>query len=134
MPHEGTVLEAIRECGLELQVIFNKGAVMILPPGHNKASGLAAALDKMGLSPNNVAGIGDAENDHAFLDLCACAVAVANALPMVQEKADFVTQGENGDGVAKLASEMIASDLVKREEMLGPLPVLAMKKASAEHA
>ena len=127
VPHEGTVLEAIRECGLELQVIFNKGAVMILPPGHNKASGLAAALDKMGLSPNNVAGIGDAENDHAFLDLCACAVAVANALPMVQEKADFLTQGKDGDGVAELASEMIASDLVKRGELLGPLPVLAMK-------
>lgn len=30
-PHETSVLEAIRELGLELQVIFNKGAVMVLP-------------------------------------------------------------------------------------------------------
>ena len=59
---------------------------MILPPGHNKASGLAAALNKMGLSPHNVAGIGDAGNDHAFLELCACAVAVANGLPLVKKK------------------------------------------------
>ena len=66
-PHETAVLEAIRELGLELQVIFNKGAVMVLPPGVNKASGLAAALDELGLSPINVVGIGDAENDHAFL-------------------------------------------------------------------
>jgi len=116
VPHEGAVLEAIRECGLELQVIFNKGAVMILPPGHNKASGLAAALDKLGLSPHNVVGIGDAENDHAFLELCGCAVAVANALPWVKEKADFVTQGEDGDGVVELADEMVASDLAQREE------------------
>ena len=41
-PHEKTVLEVIRDQGLELQVIFNKGAVMILPSGVNKASGLKA--------------------------------------------------------------------------------------------
>ena len=32
-PHQTTVLEVIRELGLELQIIFNKGAVMILPSG-----------------------------------------------------------------------------------------------------
>jgi HAD superfamily hydrolase (TIGR01484 family) len=32
-PHGPTVLEAIRELGLELQIIFNKGAVMVLPSG-----------------------------------------------------------------------------------------------------
>jgi len=133
VPHEGAVLEAIRECGLELQVIFNKGAVMILPAGHNKASGLAAALDKMALSPHNVAGIGDAENDHAFLELCACAVSVANGLPMVQEKADFVTQGEEGQGVAELAGEMVASDLAERDDLLARRHLLvAMKADGAE--
>jgi hydroxymethylpyrimidine pyrophosphatase-like HAD family hydrolase len=49
-----------------MQVIFNKGAVMILPTGINKATGLAAALSDLKLSPHNVVGIGDAENDHAF--------------------------------------------------------------------
>ena len=39
-PNQTTVLEAIRELGLELQIIFNKGAVMILPAGMNKAAGL----------------------------------------------------------------------------------------------
>ena len=57
----------IRDLGLELQVIFNKGAVMVLPSGVNKAIGLAAALRDLGLSPHNVVGVGDAENDHAFL-------------------------------------------------------------------
>ncbi len=33
-PHETEVLEVIRSMGLELQVIFNKDAVMILPSGH----------------------------------------------------------------------------------------------------
>lgn len=87
-PHEITVLEAIRDLGLELQVIFNKGAVMVLPSSINKATGLSAALTRMELSPHNLVAVGDAENDHAFLDLCECGVAVANALPMLKEQAD----------------------------------------------
>ena len=43
-PHQDTALHVIRDLGLELQVIFNKGAVMVLPSGVNKATGLAAAL------------------------------------------------------------------------------------------
>src|SRR5437773_5315391 len=39
-PHEKTVIEVIRDMGLDLQIIFNKGAVMILPAGINKAVGL----------------------------------------------------------------------------------------------
>ncbi len=110
-PHETTVLEVIRDLGLELQVIFNKGAVMILPSGINKASGLAAALTRMGLSPHNIVAIGDAENDHAFLDFCEISVAVENALPMLKEKADWVTQGSRGEGVIELIDQLIASDL-----------------------
>ena len=85
-PHEKTVLETIRDCGLELQVIFNKGAVMVLPAGVNKATGLRAALAELNLSPHNAVGVGDAENDHAFLSICECSVAVANALPAVKDE------------------------------------------------
>ena len=117
-PHESTVLDTIRELGLELQVIFNKGAVMVLPSGISKASGLAAALKEMGLSPHNLVAVGDAENDHALLALCECSVAVANALPTLQEEADFVTSAANGAGVTELISEIIASDLRERETTL----------------
>src|SRR5262249_30836821 len=80
IPYEGEVLEAIRDMSLELQIIFNKGAVMVLPTGVNKASGLRAALQALGYSPHNAVGIGDAENDEAFLKLCDASAAVANAL------------------------------------------------------
>jgi len=118
-PHEKTVLETIRDCGLELQVIFNKGAVMVLPAGVNKATGLRAALAELNLSPHNAVAVGDAENDHAFFNICECAVAVANALPAVKEKADIVTFGDHGAGVTELIEEMLADDLASRES--GPL-------------
>jgi HAD superfamily hydrolase (TIGR01484 family) len=117
-PHETAVLDAIRECGLELQIIFNKDAVMVLPAGVTKATGLLAALKELGLSPHDVAGVGDAENDHAFLSLCECAVAVDNALPAVKETADVVTRGRHGSGVAELIDEMVRDDLARRESVL----------------
>jgi hydroxymethylpyrimidine pyrophosphatase-like HAD family hydrolase len=110
-PHHVTALELIRAQGLELQVIFNKGAVMILPSGVNKATGLQAALDELGLSALNTVGVGDAENDHAFLGTCGCAVAVAGALPALREKADLVTAGDDGAGVEELCDRLVDQDL-----------------------
>lgn len=117
-PHEATVLDVIRQQGLELQVIFNKGAVMVLPAGVNKATGLTAALKEMGLSPHEAVGVGDAENDHAFLTLCECSAAVANALPAVKERADFVTPSGHGAGVTELTAHMIGNDLADFEGRL----------------
>jgi hydroxymethylpyrimidine pyrophosphatase-like HAD family hydrolase len=112
-PNENIVLEVIRDLGLELQIVFNKGAVMVLPAGINKASGLAAALARLRLSALNVVGIGDAENDHAFLRASGCAVAVANALPMVKADADIVASAPRGAGVAETIGRMLENDLVE---------------------
>src|SRR5712691_2085449 len=131
-PHETAVLETIRDLGLELQVIFNKGAVMILPSGVNKATGLEAALLELGLSPHNCVGVGDAENDHAFLRLCECGVAVANALPLVQERADWVTPVRNGDGVIQLIDKLIAGDLADLEARLSRHSLLVGTNAQGE--
>jgi hydroxymethylpyrimidine pyrophosphatase-like HAD family hydrolase len=110
-PNEGQVLDAIRDLGLELQIIYNKGAVMVLPAGVNKASGLAVALGDLGLSPLDCVAVGDAENDNAFLEASGFSVAVANALPSLKERATWVTQGARGAGVAELIDRMLADDL-----------------------
>ena len=114
-PQETAVLAAIRDLGLELQIIFNRGAVMVLPAGVNKATGLTAALESLNLLAHEVVGVGDAENDHAFLTLCGFSVAVANALPALKEHADWVTRSENGAGVGELIEELIGNDLEARQ-------------------
>lgn len=110
-PHEVVVLETIKNLGLELQVIFNKGAVMILPSGINKASGLLAALKECNIDPSRVIAVGDAENDHALLEVCGLPVAVANALPSLKEKAALVTQHSAGAGVVELIEATLRGDL-----------------------
>jgi HAD superfamily hydrolase (TIGR01484 family) len=131
-PWQNVVLEAIRDLGLELQVIFNKGAVMVLPSGVNKASGLSAALAQLGISRHNCIGVGDAENDHALLEQSEIGVAVGNAIPILRERADFTTVGERGDGVVELIEEWLDSDLLRRERTHGRVSVVLGHDPSGE--
>ncbi len=109
-PNETIVLDVMRELGLELQITFNKGAVMVLASGVNKRSGLEAALAELKISALNVIGFGDAENDEVFLRACGQSVAVANALPAVKKNADHVTQAPRGAGVAEFIERLLASE------------------------
>jgi hydroxymethylpyrimidine pyrophosphatase-like HAD family hydrolase len=88
--------------GLPLHVIRNKDSVMVLPAGVDKASGVDAVLHALGVSHQQVVGVGDAENDIDFLVKCGLAVAVGNALPEVKEIAQMITHATHGAGVAEL--------------------------------
>lgn len=110
-PHEITSLQVIREMALDLQIIFNKDAVMILPSGVNKAAGLVKALDTMGFSPINTVAVGDAENDEAMLRIVGASAAVANALQPVKDLADIVLQKARGEGVEQLIAMILNNDL-----------------------
>ncbi len=110
-PYECTVLRVLSELGIDRQIIFNKRAVMILPTGTNKASGLRVALDEMKISAHNVVAIGDAENDLPMLTACACGVAVSNSVESVLAKADLITSADHGTGVEELIDEILLNDL-----------------------
>lgn len=105
--HHQTIAETIREMSLDLEIILNTDALMVLPPGVHKASGLAAALVELAIDPAKVAAIGDAENDVIFLKQCGYAIAVANALPGVKAIADLVTKGARGAGVEELVEQLL---------------------------
>src|SRR5204862_7965475 len=81
VPHETAVLRAIHDLGLELQIIFNRESVMVLPAGVSKHSGLEEAPRRLGVPAPNASGVGDAANAHALLRRAAFAGAGGNALP-----------------------------------------------------
>ena len=109
-PNDTLVSEVIRELDLDLQVILNKGSVMVLPGSVDKSTGLRAALDDLALDAENVVAVGDAENDQAFLAMCGCGVAVANALDGLKAAAGHVTRAEAGAGVREIIEALIAGD------------------------
>lgn len=114
--HEARVLAVVHELGLDLCLLRNKGALMILPRGVDKRSGTAAALADLGIAPCRCVGGGDAENDLDLLALCGLPVAVAHALPAVKWASTLVMQGECGEGVAELAEYLL------HEHPLPPVP------------
>lgn len=107
-PHDKEVSELLERMNLKMQIIFNRESVMVLPEGVDKGTGLTAALNKLDLSPAQVVGIGDAENDFAFLRLCGVSVAVANAIDSLKQQVDMVTRSESGAGVAEVIERVIA--------------------------
>jgi hydroxymethylpyrimidine pyrophosphatase-like HAD family hydrolase len=109
-PNEVAVMEVIRELGLDLQVILNKGSVMVLPASVDKATGLKEALDELALDAQSVVAIGDAENDQALLAMSGYGVAVANSLDTLKAGSRHVTRGEAGAGVREIIDWLIAND------------------------
>ncbi|HZB24658.1 MAG TPA: HAD family hydrolase [Vicinamibacterales bacterium] len=110
-PHDREMLEAIHTLGLPWHVIYNKGAAMALPLEVTKATGLAAVLKIIGVEAAEVVGVGDAENDYAFLRYCGLSVAVSNALPEVKDVVDVVTAGARGTGVTELIGRLLSGEL-----------------------
>lgn len=110
-PHQATVLEVIKEQALELQLIFNKGAVMILPSGVNKATGLQAALSGQDFGLSEVVAVGDAENDNIFLESVGLSAAVANALPALKERVNYVARSNAGAGVTELIDALLTGGI-----------------------
>jgi HAD superfamily hydrolase (TIGR01484 family) len=102
-----TVEAVIQALGLDWRAILNKDSVMCLPAGVDKASGFAAALQALGLAAERVLGVGDAENDHAFLAECGVSAAVADALPELKAAVDIVTPEGAGAGVRWLIDRLL---------------------------
>jgi hydroxymethylpyrimidine pyrophosphatase-like HAD family hydrolase len=110
-PHGPAAEEALIASGARAHLSLNKGAVMVLPIGCDKGSGLRAALPELGVSLEEVVAVGDAENDLPFLHVSGRAVAVANALDEVKARADLVTEGARGAGVEELATRLLRGSL-----------------------
>ncbi|MDQ6846670.1 MAG: Cof-type HAD-IIB family hydrolase [Candidatus Dormibacteraeota bacterium] len=110
-PFEDVVVRTIHEMELDLQIIFNKHSVMVLPASVNKATGLTVALETLGETAESTVGVGDAENDLVMLGMAGCGVAVGNALASVKDRADLVMVGRAGAGVRELIDHILADDL-----------------------
>jgi hydroxymethylpyrimidine pyrophosphatase-like HAD family hydrolase len=114
--HDAVVFEEIRRLDLDCQLIRNRGALMVVPAGVTKASGLGAGLRELGLSAHSAIAIGDAENDLALLEACELGVAVANAVPVLRQRADLVLEQADGVGVTAL----LEGPIVRGDQSLHP--------------
>ncbi len=106
------ILEEIGRLGLECLILHNRGALMVLPPGTSKGTGLFEALGDLGISYHSSVAIGDAENDHSLLETCEIGVAVSNAIDSLKAQADVVLAEPDGRGVARFLGGAILEGVV----------------------
>lgn len=98
--HANKLLEVIRRFGIDAQLVFNRGALMVLPSGINKAVGIRRALDELGRSERNLIAFGDAENDVSMLVDAEVGVAAQGSVPAISALADDSIAQPGGAGVA----------------------------------
>jgi hydroxymethylpyrimidine pyrophosphatase-like HAD family hydrolase len=109
---EAAVREALNAAGVTRDRVYNRAALMLLPSGVSKGSGVRQALRHLGLSFHDVLAFGDAENDLDLFQACGWTACPANAVLMLKEIADWVLPGENGRGVAAAITGTILGDLL----------------------
>ena len=107
---EGAVKEVLAAAGVTRDLIYNRAALMLLPAGVSKGSGVQQALRVLGLSPHDVLALGDAENDLPLFDACGFSGCPGDSLPAVRERVDWVFPGAHGDGIAAAITEQILPD------------------------
>lgn len=107
---EKEVKRILRERGLRMGFHYNRDALMILPAGVSKATGVLWAGSELGLSTGGLICIGDAENDLPLFEIASVRVAPEDAIPEVKNKADVVCTGVCGLGVTRFLNDLLTGN------------------------
>ncbi|NJE46329.1 phosphoglycolate phosphatase [Thermococcus sp. GR7] len=91
----------IEELGLNLIAVDSGFAIHIKKPWINKGAGIEKACEILGISPKEVAHVGDGENDLDAFRVVGYRVAVGQAPETLKAEADYVTQTTYGEGGAE---------------------------------
>ncbi|XVM05532.1 Cof-type HAD-IIB family hydrolase [Bacillus subtilis] len=95
------VLEELRK-NKELEITNSSPTnIEVNALGINKARALAKVTEKLGFTMENVMAMGDSLNDIAMIKEAGLGVAMGNAQDIVKETADYITDTNIEDGIAK---------------------------------
>jgi Cof subfamily protein (haloacid dehalogenase superfamily) len=97
----------------ELSVMRSKPFFLeFLESGVTKGSSLNHLIGKLGIKREEVIAIGDSYNDLAMIEFAGLGVAMGNAPDDIKHKADYVTDTNMNDGVAKVVEKFVLKSKV----------------------
>lgn len=79
----------------------------IMPARIDKANSLLRLLNSIGFTADDMICCGDGYNDITMIETAGLGVAMANAQPLVREKADYITKSNDEDGVLHVINEFM---------------------------
>lgn len=127
--HDGLGLVMLRKAGLEIAVISARstpvveermaalGIDYVYQGQSDKQTALKNLMQKLNVNKEETAFVGDDLVDLPAMSLTGLAIAVANAQPLVREKADWVTSNGGGHGAVREICEMILQAQGKLESV-----------------
>jgi 3-deoxy-D-manno-octulosonate 8-phosphate phosphatase (KDO 8-P phosphatase) len=117
--HDGLGIKMLRAGGVEPAIITgrssraldlraeNLGIRHVYQGAERKLAAFEHLLQKLTLTPDQVACMGDDLPDLALLERCALAVTVPDAPDLVRARAHYVTRRRGGGGAVREACELI---------------------------
>ncbi|WP_141433602.1 Cof-type HAD-IIB family hydrolase [Bacillus sp. 03113] len=75
--------------------------------GVTKGTSLNLLIQRLGIKRDEVIAMGDSYNDLAMIEFAGLGVAMGNAPDDIKEKADFITDTNMNDGVAKVVEKFV---------------------------
>ncbi len=81
--------------------------IEITPPGSDKGTGLKKLFAQIDASKELLLAFGDAENDLTMLAYADVGIAMGNAMSQVKAIADYITDSNDEDGIAKVLNKEI---------------------------
>lgn len=119
--HDGLGLVMLREAGLKIAVISARstpivaermaalGIDYVYQGQSDKQTVITELMQKIGVNREETAFVGDDLIDLPAMNQAGLAIAVANAQPLVRQRADWVTEKSGGQGAVREVCEMILS-------------------------
>ena len=129
---ESEVRAAMTQTGVKLQLVRNRAALMLLPAGVTKGSGVQHALRRLGLSFHDVLAIGDAENDVDLFAACGYSACPGSAVAEVAAVADWVFPGDDGVAVMQAIDGAILGGALPSPRSARERVELGWARASSE--
>ena len=95
----------------ELDYFYSTQTLLeIVPKGVSKGAAVAWMCQRMHIPLEDSIAAGDEENDLSMIRTAGVGAAMANAIPMVKEAADYITQHDNNhDGIAEIVEKFMLS-------------------------
>lgn len=91
---------------LSFQILYDR-LLEVSPKDVDKGNALAFLMKDLGLEREEVMAIGDSYNDLRMLEVVGMGVAMANATEAIKRNADYVTKGNNEDGIYHVLNKLI---------------------------
>lgn len=79
----------------------------VFPKGCNKDVGIRILAEKYNIAHEDTIAIGDSGNDVAMIEYAHVGIAVANAMEVLKEKADYITKSNDEDGPAIVLKKIL---------------------------